>query len=85
MVDNDFNADGEDKYSKKPILLYGGSVDSSNIRDIINIDCLTTFFNESLFIRLYNFVWGKNIPITFFGVTPILVIGVFLYKKKKTL
>ena len=30
----------EKKYGKRPILLYGGSVDSSNIRDIINIDCL---------------------------------------------
>lgn len=30
----------EDKYKKKPILLYGGSVDSSNITDIISIDSL---------------------------------------------
>lgn len=30
----------EDKYHKKPILLYGGSVDSSNAHDIINIDNL---------------------------------------------
>lgn len=28
----------EDKYHKKPTLLYGGSVDSSNVHDIINID-----------------------------------------------
>lgn len=28
----------EDKYNKKPILLYGGSVDSSNIKDITDID-----------------------------------------------
>ena len=28
----------EDKYKKKPNLLYGGSVDSSNINDIINIE-----------------------------------------------
>lgn len=28
------------KYGKKPILIYGGSVDSSNIHDIINIDSL---------------------------------------------
>lgn len=31
----------EDKYGKKPTLLYGGSVDSSNISDIINIDSLS--------------------------------------------
>lgn len=30
----------EDKYKKKPSLLYGGSVDSSNITDIMNIDIL---------------------------------------------
>lgn len=30
----------EDKYKKKPILLYGGSVDSSNIHDIMNIDSI---------------------------------------------
>ena len=30
----------EDKYKKKPTLLYGGSVDSSNIDNIINIDTL---------------------------------------------
>ena len=30
----------EDKYQKKPILLYGGSVDSSNISNIIDIDTL---------------------------------------------
>lgn len=30
----------ESKYGKKPILIYGGSVDSSNVHDIINIDCL---------------------------------------------
>ena len=30
----------EDKYSKKPILLYGGSVDSSNIKDITAINSL---------------------------------------------
>lgn len=30
----------EDKYHKKPVLLYGGSVDSSNIDSIINIDTL---------------------------------------------
>lgn len=30
----------EDKYKKKPTLLYGGSVDSSNISDIIKIDIL---------------------------------------------
>lgn len=30
----------EDKYGKKPTLLYGGSVDSSNIKDIISIDTL---------------------------------------------
>ncbi len=30
----------EDKYGKKPTLLYGGSVDSSNIKNIINIDSL---------------------------------------------
>ena len=30
----------EKKYGKKPNLLYGGSVDSSNIRDIINIDSI---------------------------------------------
>ena len=28
----------EDKYNKKPNLLYGGSVDSSNVHDILNID-----------------------------------------------
>lgn len=28
----------EEKYQKKPVLLYGGSVDSSNIQDIINMD-----------------------------------------------
>ena len=27
----------EDKYYKKPVLLYGGSIDDSNIKDIINI------------------------------------------------
>ena len=31
----------EDKYKKKPNLLYGGSVDSSNINDIINIEGIT--------------------------------------------
>lgn len=31
----------EDKYGKKPSLLYGGSVDSSNITDIISIDTLS--------------------------------------------
>ncbi len=30
----------DDKYKKKPILLYGGSVDSSNIHDIIDIDTI---------------------------------------------
>lgn len=30
----------ESKYKKKPILIYGGSVDSGNVRDIINIDSL---------------------------------------------
>ena len=30
----------ENKYNKKPILLYGGSVDSSNIKDIIDIELL---------------------------------------------
>lgn len=30
----------ESKYHKKPNLLYGGSVDSSNIKDIINIDSI---------------------------------------------
>ena len=30
----------ESKYKKKPNLLYGGSVDSSNIKDIINIDSI---------------------------------------------
>lgn len=30
----------EKKYHKKPNLLYGGSVDSSNIKDIINIDSI---------------------------------------------
>jgi len=30
----------EDKYGKKPTLLYGGSVDSSNVKDIIGIDSL---------------------------------------------
>ena len=30
----------ESKYGKKPVLIYGGSVDSSNVRDIINIDSL---------------------------------------------
>lgn len=30
----------ENKYHKKPNLLYGGSVDSSNIKDIINIDSI---------------------------------------------
>jgi len=30
----------EKKYGKKPNLLYGGSVDSSNIKDIINIDSI---------------------------------------------
>lgn len=30
----------ERKYHKKPNLLYGGSVDSSNIKDIINIDSI---------------------------------------------
>ena len=30
----------EDKYNKKPILLYGGSVDSSNIKNIIDIESL---------------------------------------------
>lgn len=30
----------EDKYHKKPTLIYGGSVDSSNISNIINIDTL---------------------------------------------
>lgn len=28
----------EDKYNKKPNLIYGGSVDSSNVHDILNID-----------------------------------------------
>jgi len=30
----------ENKYQKKPVLLYGGSVDSSNIKDILDIDTL---------------------------------------------
>lgn len=30
----------EDKYNRKPILLYGGSVDSSNIKNIINVESL---------------------------------------------
>ena len=30
----------EDKYQKKPMLIYGGSVDSSNIANIMNIDSL---------------------------------------------
>lgn len=30
----------ESKYKKKPLLLYGGSLDSSNVRDIINIDSI---------------------------------------------
>ena len=30
----------EEKYKRKPILLYGGSVDSSNIKEIINTDTL---------------------------------------------
>ena len=30
----------EDKYKIKPVILYGGSVDSSNISDIINIDSI---------------------------------------------
>lgn len=30
----------EDKYNKKPILLYGGSVDSGNVHDIINLDSI---------------------------------------------
>lgn len=30
----------EDKYSKKPILLYGGSVDSTNVKDITDIESL---------------------------------------------
>ena len=30
----------EKKYGKKPILIYGGSVDSNNARDIINIESL---------------------------------------------
>ena len=30
----------ESKYHKKPNLLYGGSIDSSNIKDIINIDSI---------------------------------------------
>ena len=31
----------EDKYHTKPTIIYGGSVDSSNISDIINIDSLS--------------------------------------------
>lgn len=31
----------ESKYGKRPTLLYGGSVDSSNVRDIIDIDTLS--------------------------------------------
>lgn len=31
----------EDRYHKKPVLLYGGSVDSGNISDIISIDTLS--------------------------------------------
>lgn len=31
----------EDKYKRKPVLIYGGSVDSSNVSDIINIDVLS--------------------------------------------
>lgn len=31
----------EEKYNRKPVLLYGGSVDSGNIKDIINIDNLS--------------------------------------------
>ena len=30
----------EDKYKKKPTLLYGGSLDSGNISDVINIDTI---------------------------------------------
>ena len=30
----------EEKYHRKPTLLYGGSVDSSNVKDIINIDTI---------------------------------------------
>ena len=30
----------ESKYKKRPILIYGGSVDSGNVHDIINIDSL---------------------------------------------
>ena len=28
----------QDKYNKKPTIIYGGSVDSSNIKEILNID-----------------------------------------------
>ena len=28
----------QDKYNKKPTIVYGGSVDSSNIKEILNID-----------------------------------------------
>ena len=38
----------EDKYKKKPNLLYGGSVDSSNINDIINI--------INLMFMIYNYL-----------------------------
>lgn len=31
----------EEKYGKRPVLLYGGSVDSSNVKDIISIDTLS--------------------------------------------
>lgn len=31
----------EDRYHKKPCIIYGGSVDSSNVNDIINIDGLS--------------------------------------------
>lgn len=31
----------EDIYHKKPTIIYGGGVDSSNIHDIINLDCLS--------------------------------------------
>jgi len=28
----------ENKYQTKPVIIYGGSVDSSNVKDIINIE-----------------------------------------------
>ena len=39
----------EDKYKKKPNLLYGGSVDSSNINDIINIEGINGVFSRRYF------------------------------------